>query len=160
MVKTNSIVDQITSVVENSLSDQEDLFLVDIIKKGNDRSGKLIVLLDGDQGISINQCATVSREVSRYIDEEIDLDIPLTLEVSSAGLDHPITLNRQYVKNIGKEIKITLNDQSIIEGKLEKVDDSSIVLEKVLDPRKKTTEQEVIKFEDINKTIILVSFKK
>lgn len=154
-----SIVDQIKSVVENSLSEQEDLFLVDIIKKGNEHSGKLIVLLDGDEGISISQCAKVSREVSQYIDEEIELDLPLTLEVSSAGLDHPIKLKRQYVKNVGKNVKVTLNDQTIVEGKLEAVDEDTITLVITLDAKRQKTEQKSIKMEDINKTIILVSFK-
>jgi len=156
---TESIVDQVQTVVENILSEQEDLFLVDIIKKGNDRSGKLIVLLDGDKGITIEKCSEVSRAVSHFIDEEIELSEPLTLEVSSAGLDHPLKLNRQYVKNIGKNVKVTLNDKSIVEGQLKKVEDTSIELEIVIDKKKKTTETKVINTEDINKTIVLVSFK-
>ena len=158
-IVTESIVDQIKTVVENLLSEQEDLFLVDIIKKGNDRSSKLIVLLDGDQGITIEKCSEVSRAVSHYIDEEIDLNEPLTLEVSSAGLDHPLKLNRQYVKNIGKNVKVTLNDKTILEGQLNKVDESSIEMDVIIDKKKKTTESKVIQIEDINKTIVLVSFK-
>ncbi|WP_420582645.1 ribosome maturation factor RimP [Reichenbachiella sp.] len=156
---TESIVDQVQTVVENILSEQDDLFLVDIIKKGNDRSGKLIVLLDGDQGITIEKCSEVSRAVSHFIDEEIELNEPLTLEVSSAGLDHPLKLNRQYVKNIGKNVKVTLNDKSIVEGQLKKVEDASIELDILIDKKKKTTETKVINIEDINKTIVLVSFK-
>ena len=154
-----SIVDKIQILVESILKDQEDLFLVDIIKKGNDRSGKLIVLLDGDQGITIEKCSEVSRTVSHFIDEEIELDEPLTLEVSSAGLDHPLKLNRQYVKNIGKSVKVTLRDQTLVEGQLNKVEEESIELEVVIDKKKKTTETKVLSFEDINKTIVLVSFK-
>ncbi|SMD36088.1 ribosome maturation factor RimP [Reichenbachiella faecimaris] len=156
---TESIVDQIQTLVESILSEQEDLFLVDIIKKGNDRSGKLIVLLDGDQGITIEKCSEVSRAVSHFIDEEIELNEPLTLEVSSAGLDHPLKLNRQYVKNIGKNVKVTLNDKSIVEGQIKRVEDASIELEVLIDKKKKTTETKVINFADINKTIVLVSFK-
>lgn len=158
-IVTENIVDKIQTVVEQVISEQEDLFLVDIIKKGNDRSGKVIVLLDGDQGISIAQCAKVSREVSHFIDEEIELSEPLTLEVSSAGLDHPLKLNRQYVKNIGKNIKVTLNDQSKVEGQLKKVEEASIEIEILIDKKKNTTESKVINFVDINKTIVLVSFK-
>lgn len=158
-IVTESIVDKIRKVVEETLAVHEDLFLVDIVKKGNDRSGKVIVLLDGDQGISIDQCAKVSREVSHFIDEEIDLNEPLTLEVSSAGLDHPLQLKRQYLKNIGKNVKVTLSDQGQVEGELKKVDDEAVELEVVIDKKKKTTKTEVINFEDINKTIVLVSFK-
>lgn len=158
-IVTESIVDQIQTLVESILTEQDDLFLVDIIKKGNDRSGKLIVLLDGDQGITIEKCSEISRAVSHFIDEEIELNEPLTLEVSSAGLDHPLKLNRQYVKNIGKNVKVTLNDKSIVEGQLKKVEDASVELDVLTDKKKKTTETKVINFEDINKTIVLVSFK-
>lgn len=155
----SKLVDQIRTVVNEALAEQEDLFLVDIIKKSNAISGKMIILLDGDQGISIEQCSKVSRTVSQFIDEEIELADPLTLEVSSAGLDHPLSMNRQYVKNIGKNVKVTMNNQEILEGKLKGATKKSIEIEILIDQKKKQTESKTIDFVDINKTIVLVSFK-
>ena len=157
-ILVNDLVDKIKPFVLETISDQEDLFLVDIINKSKVGGGKMIVLLDGDNGISIERCVKVSRAVSRFIDEELDLKDPLTLEVSSAGLDHPLTLKRQYSKNIGKSIKVTMNDQSDTSGKLKAVDEKSIVLD-VPFGKKKQTEEVKIDFENIKKTIVLVSFK-
>lgn len=152
------IVNKIEPVVLEAICDQEDLFLVDIIHKGKGPVGKVIVLLDGDNGITIEKCVSVSRTVSRYIDEEMDLKDPLTLEVSSAGLDHPLTLKRQYHKNVGKSLRVTLNDQSEIKGELKSIDEDIIT---IVTPgsKKKKAEEVKIDFKNINKTIVLVSFK-
>lgn len=152
-------VGQIKAYVESLLADEKEIFLVDMVQKGVGSTAKLIVLLDGDNGVTIDQCASISRQTSHYIDEESDLTEPLTLEVSSAGLDHPLTLTRQYFKNIGKKVKVTLNDGNVIEGSLTEVTEELIKLDVMVNPKKKVTEEEVIKFEDINKTIVLVSFK-
>ncbi len=160
MVKilANEVADKIRSFVEGLIKDQTDIFLVDIIKKGQNRGGKVIVLLDGDQGISIDRCVEVSRSVSRYLDEEVELTESLTLEVSSAGLDHPLKLKRQYHKNIGKSLRVTLNDQTEVTGVLESSDEDKILM-KTPGTKKKPAEEIEIKYENINKTIVLVSFK-
>ncbi len=152
-------VNQISAYVESLLADDHEIFLVGLVQKGKGAGAKLIILLDGDKGVSIEKCAEMSRQVSHFIDEMVELNEPLTLEVSSAGLDHPLLLNRQYVKNIGKNVKTTLNDHTIIEGKLLGVTDESIQLDVIIDKKKKTVAKELINFEDINKTIVLVSFK-
>ena len=145
--------------LDEILKSEETLFLVDFIHKGGSRGGKLTILLDGDEGISIDQCASISRRLSRFMDENIELDSPLTLEVSSAGLDHPISMLRQYQKNVGKNIKTTLIDGTEIEGNLLSATDEEIVIEELKDKKKKLTEERNINFKDINKTIVLISFK-
>ena len=97
-------VEQIKGYIESLLAEEKEIFLVDMIQKGTGSTAKLIVLLDGDQGVTIDQCASISRQTSHFIDEESDLTEPLTLEVSSAGLDHPLKLIRQYFKNIGNAL--------------------------------------------------------
>ena len=160
MVKilANEVAEKIRGFVEDLIKDQNDIFLVDIIKKGQNIGGKVIVLLDGDQGISIERCVEVSRSVSRYLDEEIELTEPLTLEVSSAGLDHPLKLKRQYHKNIGKSIRVTLDDQSEVTGKLLFSDEKIIRIE-TEGSKKKPSEEIEIEYGNIIKTIVLVSFK-
>ncbi len=153
------VVENLRVQLDEILKSEETLFLVDFIFKGSGRSGKLTILLDGDDGISIDQCASVSRRLSRFMDENIELESPLTLEVSSAGLDHPISMLRQYQKNVDKNIKTTLNDGTEIEGKLLSATDEEIVVEVLKDKKKKLTEERNINFEDINKTIVLISFK-
>ncbi len=153
------VVEKLQAELENILQTEEKLFLVDIVAKGNNRSGKIIILLDGDEGISIDQCASISRRLSRYMDEHIELESPLTLEVSSAGLDHPLSMLRQYHKNIGKQVKTVLIDGKEITGTLQAADEEAITLEVVKDKKKKLTEETKVNFKEISKTIVLISFK-
>lgn len=148
--------DKIKAFIEDILEEEDQLFLVDYIKKGMDSQSKILVLLDGDQGVTIDQCASISRRTSHYIDEEIDNEVPFRLEVSSAGLDHPLKHHRQYVKNIEKNIKVWLLDGEILEGVLKSVHADYILLEKL---EKKIKSEIDIKFSQIDKTLVLVSFK-
>lgn len=153
------VAEKIRVQLDEILESEEKLFVVDLVLKGNNRGGKIIVLLDGDEGISIDQCASISRRLSRYMDEHVELESPLTLEVSSAGLDHPITMLRQYEKNVGKDIKSTLVDGSEVTGKLLSANEEAIVVEVTTDKKKKLTEEKKIDFKEVNKTIVLISFK-
>ncbi len=144
--------EKIKAFIEHLLEEEQDLYLVDYSKSG----AKIIVLLDGDNGVSIAQCASISRRTSRFIDEEIEEDYPFRLEISSAGMDTPLKFHKQYVKNTGKNLSVWLKDQSIVEGKLVAVNDDNITLEK--SEKKKKIELE-IDFNQIDKTIVLPSFK-
>lgn len=138
----------------------QDHYLVDIVLKGTDESRKVIVLLDGDEGINIDACAKVSRSMAA----ELELDDPFPgkyiLEVSSTGIDHPLTLKRQYKSRVGRVLKITTKDSQEILGKLLDVDGDKIVLEQKLKINKKqTTETCEMPFDSIEKSMVQVSFK-
>lgn len=152
-------IKNIENWAQECIAEDTDLFLVDIIKKGNSEAGKVVVLVDGDNGVPIEKCVKISRNISRRLDEEMELTQPLTLEVSSPGLDHPLKSERQYVKNIGKSVCITLKDHSQQEGVLVAANDQSIELDILIDKKKKKRESKSFSFKDINKTIVLVSFK-
>ena len=134
------------------LEQHPELFLVDIVVKGNIGTQKVLILIDGDKGINIDDCSMVSRAVGHQMEEEDLLDGRYNLEVSSPGLDHPITLKRQYAKNVGRNLDILTLENERIKGKLLEVSDDNITLE----VDKKTQE---IAFNEINKTKIEVSFK-
>jgi len=159
MVKVEYAVEKIRVQLDTILQTEEDLFLVDFIEKGTSRAGKIVILLDGDSGVTIDQCASVSRRLSRFMDENVELENPLTLEVSSAGLEHPLLMLRQYQKNIGKNVKSTLVSGVEIEGELLATAENEIVIKVVTDKRKKLTEEIRVNLVDINKTIVLISFK-
>lgn len=144
--------EKIKAFIEHLLKEEQELYLVDYSKSG----AKILVLLDGDNGVSIAQCASISRRTSRFIDEEIEDDSPFRLEISSAGVDTPLKFHRQYVKNTGKKLSVWLKDQSVIEGKLIAVNDDNITLEQL--EKKKKIELD-IDFNQIDKTIVLPSFK-
>src|SRR5687767_1967095 len=134
-------------------------FLVDVIVKGHKSAQKVLIVIDGDQGVTIDDCANLSRELSKVFDDLHLFEESYLLEVSTPGLDHPLKLKRQYFKNIGRKIKVT-TFQDTDEGKLISVDDEKITLEKELGTGKqKETKLIDIPFTDIDKTFVLVSFK-
>jgi len=149
----------LTKLVESNLPSQEH-FLVDIILKGSDQQQKVIVLLDGDNGVIVDDCAKVSRAMGASLEEDDPFPGKYTLEVSSTGLDHPLTLKRQYLSRIGKELALTLKGGEELKGKLLKVENNEIVIDKILKVKKKiTTEETNVPLENIVKAMVQVSFK-
>lgn len=128
-----------------------------------EKAGKtrLLILIDSDQGITIETCALVSRKVSEELETQDLIGDAYILEVSSPGLDYPLNTVRQYQKNLGRELKLTLSSGSELQGKLLEVAEDSIkLLIKRKEKGKKATEEEVlVLFADIKKSIVQVSFK-
>ena len=146
-------------LVESNLPSQEH-YLVDIIIKGSEQQQKVIVLLDGDNGVIVDDCAKVSRAMGAALEEDDPFPGKYTLEVSSTGLDHPLTLKRQYLSRIGKELALTLKGGEELKGKLLKVEDNEIIIDKILKVKKKiTTEETKVPLESIEKAMVQVSFK-
>ena len=138
------------------------LFLVNIIAPPGQGTRKVIVHIDGDQGVPIDVCADVSRTLSHRLDEEELIDGKYTLEVSSPGLSQPLLLKRQYVKNVGRHVKVVLNNDKTVQGELRAADDEQIVVSEETGrrPKKNSVAQEVtIPFSDIKKTNVLAIFK-
>lgn len=141
---------------------REDEFLVDVIIAGYNAAGKILILIDADGGINIDRCAEVSRKTGAVLEAEDAIETAYVLEVSSPGLEHPLKLNRQYKKNIGRQVKVTLQDDDQKTGELLAVEDTFITIGEIIKEKgsKKTDIREVkIPFSDIKKTNVLVSFK-
>ncbi len=82
-------------------------FVVDIVVR-NERGGKLIqAFVDTDKGVTIADCAEISRELARALDRSSLIRTSYRLEVSSPGIDKPIRMLRQYQKNVGRKFKVT-----------------------------------------------------
>ena len=149
--------EEIKKLTESNLADASH-FVVDVsISKGNPK--KVIVAVDGDKGISIDDCAEISRKLSQALDESNLIADAFILEVSTPGLDQPLKSNRQYVKNIGRNVRVRTQGKTV-EGKLVGVEDSEIRLLQITGTGKKKEEKELsISFKEIEKTLVLVSFK-
>ena len=124
-------------------------------------NNKLIIHVDGDQGISIQDCVAISRHVGFHLEEENTIDKAYNLEVSSPGVGEPLQLTRQYYKNIGRDLSVKLSDGSIKEGNLLSVTDNDILIEeKVKEKGKKVQLVETqLEFNSIVETKVLISFK-
>ena len=99
-----------------------DIFLVKLtVSSSND----INVLLDSDSSLTLSDCRSISRAIESSLDRE-DEDFSLT--VSSSGVGEPLVL-RQYKKNIGRKVRVTLIDGEIIEAKMVAADDKGVELE-------------------------------
>ncbi len=157
MIKT----EEIRQLIENLLKGS-DKFLVDIlVKPGN----KIFIFIDGDKGVTIDNC----KEVSRFVENQLNRDNEdFELNVSSPGVDHPLKLRKQYPKNIGRIIDVTLKNGSILSGKLVQVSEEKITIDttaKVKKKKKKNQKEpetdpiQNIPFDNIYETKVRISFK-
>ncbi|GAB3316400.1 ribosome maturation factor RimP [Larkinella ripae] len=143
---------------------EDQYFVVDIQVSPSRTRAKITVLLDSDTGITIDECASISRQLGNQLEElNVFEDQPFTLEVSSPGVDEPLVSKRQYLKNVGREIEVLLNSGQTRKGKLESIGDEQIVITEtpVKKPKKNDPpiEPVAIPLTDIKKSTIQISFK-
>lgn len=142
--------------------DFQDCFLIDMNLNVNN---KLEVFVDSDTGIPFSKCQKISRYLEEFIDEEGWLGERYVLEVSSPGVGRPLKMKRQYPKNIGRTMEVTDMEGVKQTGILTEVKEEAIVLEyteRVKEGKKNVTKTIVaeISFENINKALVKISFKK
>ena len=149
---------RVKELVEEKISDRPELFLVEVKMLPNN---KLIIHVDGDEGITIQDCAAISRHVGFHLEEENTIEKAYNLEVSSPGIGEPLRLRRQYDKNVGREVSLKLEGGEQKEGKLLSVTESGIVIEaKVKEKGKKVQLVETaVDFNHITEKKVLISFK-
>ncbi|MBN8865404.1 MAG: ribosome assembly cofactor RimP [Sphingobacteriales bacterium] len=134
-----------------------DVFLVDIrIKPTNN----IKVFLDADNGISIDRLIQYNRRLYKDLEESnLYPDGDFSLELSSPGLDEPLKLHRQYIKNIGRWLEIMLSDGTRREGKLLAAAELELTLEEEKGKgKKKELVTHTIPYSDIKTAKIQVKF--
>ncbi|HQW71373.1 MAG: hypothetical protein IPO45_13740 [Saprospiraceae bacterium] len=153
--------EQIIKIVEKyfELADRNDCFVVELVMK----TKKLEIYIDSDDAIDFGICRKVSRVVEEFLDEGKQMGEDYTLEVSSPGLSRPLRLPRQFKKNVGRDITVTLPDSTKMTGKLENATDNEFFLAytKVWKEGKKKKTEDVImplKYSETNKVMINIKF--
>jgi ribosome maturation factor RimP len=151
------VLNNIETLVNNFLENEPGYFLVEIkIKPTNN----IKVFIDGDNGIAVEKCVLFNRQLYKLI-EAANFFTPgeFSLEVSSPGIDKPLKLQRQYLKNIGRDVEVLFNDDSKKTGTLLQVSDEDIILEETTGKGKKAvTTQLVIPFSNIKTTTVQIKF--
>ncbi|HEY5368808.1 MAG TPA: ribosome assembly cofactor RimP [Hanamia sp.] len=148
---------KIEDFVKRHIEKSADLFLVDV----NSAPGnKITVLLDGDNGITIDNCTEINKALYKFIEEtELFGDANFSLEVSSSGVDRPLQLLRQYKKSIGRTVEVVMNDGTKIEGVLTQVNQENIIIEeKTGKGNKMIMKSATILFNQIKHTTVLITF--
>ncbi|NQX76645.1 ribosome assembly cofactor RimP [Gilvibacter sp.] len=149
----------VTDLVSAALEERPDLFLIDLhIGEAN----QIKIVIDGDQGVRVEDCISMSRAVEHNLDRE---ETDFSLEVTSAGATAPLELPRQYVKNIGRKLAIKTAEGEKLEGDLTAADDSGCTLSwKTREPKpvgkgKVTVQKEAtLAYADIAEAKVMIKF--
>ena len=156
-MEKETIIQAVETHLQELLAEHPSDFLVSIkIKPTNN----IKVYLDADEGISIDKCIRYNRALYKRIEESgMFPDGNFSLEVSSPGVDEPLKHHRQYSKNIGREVEVTLNDGTAKTGKLLEANEQQVIIEFTTGKGKKAeTHQLPIPFENIKSAIIQIQF--
>ena len=152
--------ENIQKLLAEALSLQPDLFLIDL---HIDDQSRVHVVLDGDNGVSLEQCIKVSRHIEHQLDREVH---DFSLDVSSAGATHPLKMVRQYKKNIGRKLAVHTTDNDNFKATLTQADDDQITLEwKAREPKpigkgKHTVVKQLqVPYNQIEKATVQIQFK-
>ena len=146
-------IQAITAMMQQLLEGNPEYFLVEIrIKPTNN----VKIALDSDTGVSIDKCVSYNRKLYKLVEESgMYPEGDFSLEVSSPGLDEPLKMHRQYVKNTGRNVEVVLIDGSRTEGKMITVNENEIVVEETRGKnKKKEVLQHTFPFNNIKSTKI------
>jgi ribosome maturation factor RimP len=156
--KNMTFKDKVITVLNEALTDRLDIFLIDMTISD---SYKIVVTLDGDNGVQLQDCIDVSRAIENNLDRE---EVDYALEIASVGVGSPLKLQRQYVKNIGRTLIVQLQEEKI-EAILTQATDENITLSwEAREPKKigkgKETVQKIkeIPYVDIKQAVVTVNF--
>lgn len=150
--------DTVKDLLETALVERPDLFLIDFTIQGDDH---INIVIDGDNGVLVEDCMFISRAIEHNIDRE---EHDFSLEVMSAGATSPLINQRQYKKNLGRELIIKTTSEKL-EGVLTDANNTDITLEwivrepKPLGKGKVTVKKQAnIAYEDIVEAKVMIKF--
>jgi len=123
-------------------------------------SRHIVVYIDGDEGVSLDACTQISRILESVLDQEPTLGGIYTLEVSSPGVNRPLKFPRQYIKHVGRTLRIEMIGGEVVEGLLTNTGHDTISLDlKPLDKKSKPESRE-IPFDEIKESYVTIHFGK
>lgn len=152
-----AISDQISQLVTPAV-ESRGLFLeeVQIVSPGKHRIVTCIV--DGPASLNLDQVTEISRDISELLDGAPFMgETPFTLEVTSPGVDRPLTKERHFQKNIGRLIKIVKTDGTVISGRAKSADAAEVALHVT---EKKVEKEVSVKLADIKRATVEIEFNR
>ena len=152
-----AIKDQIAELISPALQ-EAGYYLeeVNLVTPGNHRI--VTVIVDGESALNLDQVTVASKLVSELVDEAPFMgETPFTLEVTSPGIDRPLTLPRHFAKNVTRLLKVTQNDGVVVKGRILSNTDSELTLSVI---EKKETKEVVIALADIKRAVVEIEFNR
>ncbi|MSY98886.1 MAG: hypothetical protein F2698_01715 [Actinobacteria bacterium] len=109
----------------------------------------LTVIVDSDSHLNLDQVTVVTKQISEVVENLPALgDSAFTLEVTSPGLDRPLTKPRHWRKNLDRLVKITMNSGQVIEGRIGEATETTVLVG-----------DEKVSFEDVKRAVLEIEFK-
>jgi ribosome maturation factor RimP len=156
--KNMTFKERVLELLNEGLKDKPSIFLLDM---DIDSSNKISITLDGDHGVTLQDCIDISKSVDQHLDRE---EVDFSLEVASCGVSSPLKLIRQYKKNVGRTLKVKTETEKI-EAVLEDADDEKIILTwsarepKKIGKGKETVVKKVeIPYQEIKEAVVTINF--
>ena len=150
--------EKVSTVLAECLLEKSSIFLTELVITD---AFKVIVSIDGDDGVALQDCIDVSRYMDAHLDRE---EQDYSLEVASVGVGSPLKLVRQYKKNVGRTLIVKTGTETIEAELLEATDDFVILSWQAREPKKigkgKETVQKELKlpYGNIKEAIVTVTF--
>jgi ribosome maturation factor RimP len=151
--------EKVNDLLSKALEERPSLFLIDFSLSDG---GKITVTLDGDNGVSLQDCIDVSRAIEHNLDRE---EHDFALEVASAGATSPLKDKRQFKKSVGRTLKVKTVAGEEIQAEITEANEEFIVLEwKAREPKqigkgKETVHKKAeIRYEDIKEAVVVIIF--
>jgi ribosome maturation factor RimP len=148
----NSTKQNILNVAQE-ISEKNNLLLLEVLVRGTERNHVVEIFIDGEDNLSADDCARISREINEVIGKNKLLNSAYQLDVSTPGVDRPLEYLKQYKKHINRKFEVRYKsgeNKNSITAKLVKIEEDNLYFY--------SDREQVIKFEDIIKAKVLVSF--
>jgi len=152
-----ALKDQISELVTPAVSDQG--FYLEDVHVATPGSHRIVTcIVDGDASLNLDQVTTVSRVISELLDEAPFMgETPFTLEVTSPGVDRPLTQPRHFAKNIDRLLKIVKLDGSEVTGRILSNTDQDVTLTVTV---KKEIIEQTVSMSEIKRAVVEIEFNR
>ena len=150
--------EKVEKSLQEAFEENNSLFLIEL---KIDDANHIAVVVDGDQGVSVNDCIAISRKIENNLDREEE---DFSLDVASAGIAAPLKMPRQFQKNVGRKLSV-ITSEGKTEGELVELKDEKITLRwKAREPKPvgkgkvTVTKEAVLPLDEIKEAKVIITF--
>jgi ribosome maturation factor RimP len=152
-----SLSEKIAELVKPAV-EKAGFFLEDVHVVSPGKHRIVTCIVDGQVPLNLDQVTSVSRDISELLDAAEFMDeTAFTLEVTSPGVDRPLTLPRHWHKNINRLVKVVKQDGSVVNGRITSVEESHVLLTEDIKGKPK---EHIVQFADIKRATVEIEFNR
>ena len=152
-----SLSEKITELVQ-PVVESAGFFLEDVHVLSPGKHRIITCIVDGQTPLNLDQVTSVSRDISELLDSAEFMDeTAFTLEVTSPGVDRPLTLSRHWQKNLNRLVKVINQDGSVVNGRITTIEDTHVIL---IEDIKGKSKEHTIAFADVKRATVEIEFNR